>query len=447
METETSANINPQQSNPQTQAVANSGMNKLADTAAQFGGNPSVGGSSGYSAFLESDASFASATPSANVMFSNSTVDSSTAKTPDVQANQNSPAPSLNFGANSSTSVLPSTTTMQTQPFTLAASSPTSAAYTSGLTNFAPTASISSKRKKPSSATKQHQLPMFLTKTFHMIDRCDPEISTWSEAGDNFVVKNVEKFASAILPQYFKHSNFSSFARQLNFYGFRKLKAEPILTADYDARTASHVRFYHEHFQKGKPELLCHIKRATKSDVQSKDDVEQLRVELHQAIELMNNMSMEFDRKLTEITFDMNSKIAALHGKIAERDRQIAAQDRQIAASMNTMAAGQQFMQQVQQQQVQQTQQQQQGQTSQPQQPPSQPQRRVQINTHPQQVVHQPSQQQTATSSAQNKGSGINGLISAGLAIKSPALPPQQAKIEGISNDQMKLTPAQNGSV
>ena len=32
--------------------------------------------------------------------------------------------------------------------------------------------------------------------TYHMIDRCDASIATWSSAGDNFVVKNVEKFAS-----------------------------------------------------------------------------------------------------------------------------------------------------------------------------------------------------------------------------------------------------------
>ena len=29
-----------------------------------------------------------------------------------------------------------------------------------------------------------------------MIERCDTEIATWSESGDNFVVKNVEQFAS-----------------------------------------------------------------------------------------------------------------------------------------------------------------------------------------------------------------------------------------------------------
>lgn len=34
------------------------------------------------------------------------------------------------------------------------------------------------------------------SETYHMIDRCDSSIATWSAAGDNFVVKNVEKFAS-----------------------------------------------------------------------------------------------------------------------------------------------------------------------------------------------------------------------------------------------------------
>lgn len=178
---------------------------------------------------------------------------------------------------------------------------------------------------------------MFLTKTFHMIDQSDSEIASWAEAGDNFIVKNAEKFASDVLPQYFKHSNFSSFARQLNFYGFRKLKAEPILTADYDARTANHVRFYHPNFQRGRPELLCNIKRTTKSDSQG-SDVEQLRMELNQAIERMSCITAEFDRKLTEISFEMNSKIAALHGKIAERDLLKAAQDRQIVASISNMS-------------------------------------------------------------------------------------------------------------
>jgi len=159
---------------------------------------------------------------------------------------------------------------------------------------------------------KQHQLPMFLSKTYHMIDRCDPTVATWSPSGDNFVVKNVEKFAQDILPMYFKHSNFSSFARQLNFYGFRKLKAEPILTADFDARTACYVRFYHEKFQKGQSELWGQIKRATKSEMQSKDDVDGLRGEICRMKDHMQCMSVDFDRRLSEMSYDYNRRITNL---------------------------------------------------------------------------------------------------------------------------------------
>lgn len=177
----------------------------------------------------------------------------------------------------------------------------------------APPSGPAKKKRKSGSSSKQHQLPMFLTKTYHMIEKSDPDIATWSENGDNFVVKNVEKFASSILPQYFKHANFSSFARQLNFYGFRKLKAEPILTADYDARTASYVRFYHEKFQKDKPELLVHIKRATKADVQSKDDVESLRHEIQHLNDVIAGMQNEFDRKLSDMYMDINMKFQNMY--------------------------------------------------------------------------------------------------------------------------------------
>lgn len=165
------------------------------------------------------------------------------------------------------------------------------------------------KRKKNRDNIKTHQLPMFLSKTFHMINRCDHDIATWSDKGDNFVVKNIEKFSSSILPQYFKHSNFSSFARQLNFYGFRKIKAEPILTVDYDVRTACYVRFFHEKFQKDKPELLRHIKRTTKGELQSRNDVESLRLEIQHLHEVICSFSSESERKISELTTDFNNKM------------------------------------------------------------------------------------------------------------------------------------------
>jgi len=99
---------------------------------------------------------------------------------------------------------------------------------------------------------------------------------------------------------------------------FRKLKAEPILTADYDARTACYVRFYHEKFQKDRPELLKDIKRATKSEMTSKDDLDSLKEEITKLKEHVNNVTVDYDRKLAEMSYEYNRRITSLH---AEYDR------------------------------------------------------------------------------------------------------------------------------
>jgi hypothetical protein len=44
----------------------------------------------------------------------------------------------------------------------------------------------------------------------------------WTEFGKTFVVEDLEEFSRIILPMHFKHSNFSSFVRQLHGYGFHK---------------------------------------------------------------------------------------------------------------------------------------------------------------------------------------------------------------------------------
>lgn len=61
--------------------------------------------------------------------------------------------------------------------------------------------------------------PPFLTKTFEMVDDSTTEhIVSWSREGDSFIVWDSHAFSVALLPQFFKHNNFSSFVRQLNTY-------------------------------------------------------------------------------------------------------------------------------------------------------------------------------------------------------------------------------------
>ncbi|KAL7465802.1 hypothetical protein ACHAXS_006123 [Conticribra weissflogii] len=107
-------------------------------------------------------------------------------------------------------------------------------------------------------------IPIFLKKTYRLIESCDPAICSWTEDGEMFVVKDPELFASTIIPQYFDHNKFSSFARQLNFYGFRKIQTKPIRNADFDEKTARHVTFFNEKFKRGRYDLLKEIQRSTR---------------------------------------------------------------------------------------------------------------------------------------------------------------------------------------
>jgi len=101
------------------------------------------------------------------------------------------------------------------------------------------------------------------TETYQMIETCPDSISAWSPDGRTFVVKDVPRFESAVIPQYFKHSKFSSFVRQLNFYGFRKVKYSDSLriNADEDKATANYWRFRHDLFIRGRKDLLGEIRR------------------------------------------------------------------------------------------------------------------------------------------------------------------------------------------
>ncbi|XP_071733284.1 heat stress transcription factor B-4-like [Rutidosis leptorrhynchoides] len=96
----------------------------------------------------------------------------------------------------------------------------------------------------------------FLTKTYQLVD--DPSthhIVSWGEDDTTFVVWRPPEFARDLLPNYFKHNNFSSFVRQLNTYGFRKIVPD-------------RWEFANEYFKKGEKHLLCEIHRRKTSQPQ-----------------------------------------------------------------------------------------------------------------------------------------------------------------------------------
>jgi len=129
-------------------------------------------------------------------------------------------------------------------------------------------------------SAKKEDVPVFLMKTFHMINSCNKEIATWSEDGLTFIIKDPDTFASDVIPQFFKHNNFSSFVRQLNFYGFRKIKSDAVRITDDDDETSKWWRFKHGSFVRGRMDLLKDIRKANQVNAADQQEVEKLKEEV-----------------------------------------------------------------------------------------------------------------------------------------------------------------------
>ena len=118
-------------------------------------------------------------------------------------------------------------------------------------------------------AKSRRKVTSFLQKTFEIVnDENNTAVVAWTEDGLGFAIKRITEFTESVLPQYFKHSNFASFVRQLNMYDFHKSREEGCENV-----------FRHRFFVKEKRNLLGRIRRKSAelpAEALSKSDCQRL---------------------------------------------------------------------------------------------------------------------------------------------------------------------------
>mmetsp|Transcript_12394 Transcript_12394/g.35466 ORF Transcript_12394/g.35466 Transcript_12394/m.35466 type:complete len:749 (-) Transcript_12394:57-2303(-) len=90
------------------------------------------------------------------------------------------------------------------------------------------------------------------------------DIMEWRQDGTCFKILNRDRLASELLPIYFDHNNYTSFSRQLNGWGFKRLKKKKGTSAGRG--DSSEGCYYHENFHRDRPEEASKMRRPTSSD-------------------------------------------------------------------------------------------------------------------------------------------------------------------------------------
>jgi hypothetical protein len=164
-----------------------------------------------------------------------------------------------------------------------------------------------------------------------------------TDDGEMFVVKDPDLFASKVIPQYFDHNKFTSFARQLNFYGFRKMQAKPIRNADFDTSTSKHVTFYNEKFKRGRCDLLKEIQRSTRGGHNNPQDqqkeIEALKTQVADLEQCLEDTKTQMEERVSKLELDMLGQMEQVM-LVMQQYQQTAPQFRDTSAESGAVPGG-----------------------------------------------------------------------------------------------------------
>eukprot|EP01017_Pseudomicrothorax_dubius_P027112 TRINITY_DN3085_c0_g3_i3.p1 TRINITY_DN3085_c0_g3~~TRINITY_DN3085_c0_g3_i3.p1 ORF type:complete len:275 (+),score=55.88 TRINITY_DN3085_c0_g3_i3:45-869(+) len=170
--------------------------------------------------------------------------------------------------------------------------------------SLSPLGSCQGSRKR-----RQKSPAEFIVKTYQLLeDESLNQQVCWSEDGLSFIILDELGFAKEALPKYFRHFKYSSFVRQLNMYGFKKLKTK-----------CRRDRFSHPYFARDQSESLKLIKKRSPDGIQEEgEEVSPKTIQSDLATESEDNLSV----KITELK-KLNEEMMNHHKQLELQKRKM----------------------------------------------------------------------------------------------------------------------------
>jgi hypothetical protein len=137
----------------------------------------------------------------------------------------------------------------------------------------------------------------------------NPEFSnivSWLPHGRAFRILQHKAFEEKVIPLYFRHGRYSSFARQVNGWGFKRIAHGP----DYNS-------YYHELFLRGLPRLCEKMKRLSGKDEKKNEENPDAPVPDFYALSRQNPLPEENDDVQAHGGFESNTgdAVGAVNGQ------------------------------------------------------------------------------------------------------------------------------------
>ncbi|CAD8109408.1 unnamed protein product [Paramecium primaurelia] len=137
-------------------------------------------------------------------------------------------------------------------------------------------------------------IPTFILKTYQMLEEQNhSNIVSWTAQGTAFIVYNQQQMEKQVLQNFFKHSNYSSFVRQLNLYNFKKV------------RSNEGQIFKHKCFRKGMKSMLQFIKRRNQEDLITPAIQEEPTIQVKEEQNLFKECAIDIKETNNKLKEDM----------------------------------------------------------------------------------------------------------------------------------------------